>query len=313
MNHRLPCTLALLALSAACSNDDSASASSTDAGAGGDGASDASIVDGGNDGDASGTGDAHGTADAEAGVDPCAKSFFCDDFESYTAGGAPGGKWGKSENGGTIVVDAQRAHSGRNAVKASATAAAGYRSVMISLTDPSLLPVAGNHIFGRMMFYLDSSPTGNVHWTFLDGSGTTSQGYHSTYRYGGQTPLANGNQLMANYDTPDSYQSPPVGPSSDCWLHATTEVVPVAAWSCAEWEFDGPNNTMRFWLDTKPLTDLTMSGTGQGCVHQPATFPWLAPQFKRIDLGWESYQADGARTLWIDDVALGTERLGCPR
>ena len=70
---------------------------------------------------------------------------------------------------------------------------------------------------------------------------------------------------------------------------------------------------MRFWLDASPLTDLTMSGTGQGCVHQPATFTWLAPQFKRIDLGWESYQADAARTMWIDDVALGVERLGCPR
>jgi len=84
------------------------------------------------------------------------------------------------------------------------------------------------------------------------------------------------------------------------------------SWSCAEWELDGPTNTMHFWLDTAPLGDLTMSGTGQGCVHQPATFTWAAPQFDRIDLGFESYQADSARTIWIDDVALGTKRLGCP-
>jgi hypothetical protein len=203
-------------------------------------------------------------------------------------------------------------------VKASAAAANGYRSVMISLTDASLLPAPGNHLFGRMMFFLESSPATSVHWTFVDGSGPTSQGYDAIYRYGGQTPLKDGNgsfignQLMANYDTPSSYQTPPVGPSSDCWLHATTEVVPVGAWSCAEWEFYGAQNTIRFWLDGAPLADLTMSGTGQGCVHQPASFQWLAPEFKRIDVGWESYQADAARTMWIDDVALGTQRLGCP-
>ena len=32
-----------------------------------------------------------------------------------------------------------------------------------------------------------------------------------------------GSQLMANYDTPDSYQTPSVGPKSDCWLHANTD------------------------------------------------------------------------------------------
>jgi hypothetical protein len=298
----------------------------------------ASAPDGGSPSDATTSGDAGeppdsagpggdgGVADAAGGdagdgaapFDPCAHTFFCDDFDTYTAGQAPGGKWGKNESGGTIAVDTLHARSGKNAVKAAAAASGGYRSVMISLSDASLLPVTGNHLFGRMMFFLDGAPTGTVHWTFIDGSGPTPSGYDAIYRYGGQIPLADagnfvGNQLMANYDTPDSYQTPPVGPSSDCWLHATTEVVPVGAWSCAEWEFDGPNNTMRFWLNGAPLTDLTMSGTGQGCVHQPQTFTWVAPQFKRIDLGWESYQADGARTLWIDDVALGTEgRLTCP-
>jgi hypothetical protein len=284
-----------------------------------DAGSDGSPISGNDAGGAPDASDASklGDAAADAALDPCAKSFFCDDFEAYAAGNAPGGKWGKNQSGGTVTVDTARAHSGRNAVKASAGASSGYRSVMISLSDASLLPVTGNHLFGRMMFFLESSPATNVHWTFVDGSGPTSQGYDAIYRYGGQTPLKDGNgnfignQLMANYDTPSSYQNPPVGPSSDCWLHATTEVVPVGAWSCAEWEFDGPNDTMRFWLNGTAIADLTMSGTGQGCVHQPATFKWLAPQFKRIDVGWESYQADAARTMWIDDVALGTQRLGC--
>jgi hypothetical protein len=252
-------------------------------------------------------------------VDPCANTIFCDDFEGYGTGAPPGGMWSSNPYQGTVAVDTGRAHSGNNAVKVSADAVTGYRSVMISLADPSILPTSGNVVYGRMMFYLESAPTGTVHWTFIDGSGPIpNQGYSAIYRYGGQVPLTqNGNfvgsQLMANYETPDSYQNPPVGPSSDCWLQSNGEVVPVGAWTCAEWMFDGPNNTMRFWLNGSELTDLAMTGTGQGCVHQAADFPWLAPSFERIDLGWESYQDDDARVIWIDDVALGTQRLGCPK
>jgi len=75
--------------------------------------------------------------------------------------------------------------------------------------------------------------------------------------------------------------------------------------------FDTTHNTMRFWQSGTELTDLAMTGTGQGCVHQPATFEWLAPTVEEIDVGWESYQADGARNMWIDDVGIGTQRLGC--
>jgi hypothetical protein len=222
----------------------------------------------------------------------------------------PSPTWKANQSGGTLTIDTTRAHSGKQSVKMSAAMSTGYRSILMSLSRTGVVPIANNHLFGTMAFYLDSAPTTSVHWTFIDGFGATSAGYHALYRYGGQTPAATGNTLMANYDTPDSYGAPPVGPSSDCWLHSKT-VVPTATWSCAEWEFDGPNNTMRFWLDGAPLTDLTMTGTGQGCVHQPATFTWLAPTFSRIDLGWESYQADAARTIWIDDVAIGSVRLGC--
>jgi hypothetical protein len=317
---RVPCVAGLLSvLASGCSSGDAGGGDGS-VDAAGEGTFESAPPPDGNKGDgafdgAQGMeGSAHEGGEAgEAGADaagPCANSLFCDNFEEYAAGGLPSPTWGASQNGGSLVVDATRAHSGAQSVKMSADASNGYRSIMISLTKAGVIPIANNHLFGTMAFYLDSSPTTSVHWTFIDGFGATSAGYHALYRYGGQTPVASGNTLMANYDTPDSYGNPPVGPSSDCWLHSAT-VVPTAAWSCAEWEFDGPNNTMRFWLDGAALTDLTMTGTGQGCVHQPSTFTWLAPTFSRIDLGWESYQADAARTIWIDDVAIGEVRLGC--
>ncbi len=270
----------------------------------------------------SGTTSQGGTTTTSTGstrANPCATAVLCDDFEMYNPGGAPGGPWSVSTNQGAVTMDTTHAYSGTRAVKVTANASGGYRSAMLVLESGGLLPVAGNTLFGRMMFWLESAPEGTVHWTFIDAQGPVpGQNYHALYRYGGQHPITDGggaflgNQLMANYDTPDSYQNPPVGPGSDCWLHADKKVVPVGKWACAEWKFDGAQSRMQFWLDGTELTDLAMNGTGQGCVNQGATYPWTAPTFERVDLGWESYQADDARTIWIDDVALGTERLGCP-
>jgi hypothetical protein len=274
--------LTIAAIIAACSgssSDDSA-VSANDGGSG-----DATFSADGAPSDGGASSDGSSTADAG---DPCANSFFCDDFESYDAGKPPGGKWKNSQNGGSLAVDTTRAHSGQNSVKISANAASGGRSVLLQYVDATKLPATGNHIYGRMMFYLDSSPTTSVHWTFMDGSGKTDAGYRAIYRYGGQTPVT--------------------GPDGG-FLSKT--VVPVGVWTCAEFEFDGPANTMKFSLNGSPITDLTMAGTGEGCVHQPATFTWLAPDFSQLDVGFESYQADGARTMWIDDVAFGTSPLSC--
>jgi hypothetical protein len=49
-------------------------------------------------------------------------------------------------------------------------------------------------------------------------------------------------------------------------------------------------------------------------VNQPATppFTWSAPNFDRLDLGWESYQTDGVRTIHVDDVVISKTQVGCP-
>ncbi len=257
-----------------------------------------------------------GTPAADA-APSCAGAFVCDNFESYPVGSVPTSPWSVAKTAGSLAIDTTRAFSGQQSVKVTAPAASGYQSVMLRLASASVLPTPGNVIYGRMMFWLDSSPSMQVHWTFIDGEGLVpGTTYHAVERYGGQVPIAGpdggflGNELMASYDTPDSYNG--VGPSSDCYQHSQGTIVPVGVWACAEWEFDGVDNTMRFWLNGEAQDDLTVAQSGEGCTQQPTGYVWAAPQFARIDLGWEAYQADDARTLWLDDVAVGTERLGCP-
>jgi len=263
------------------------------------------------------TGTAGTTGTGGAGGDPCATALFCDDFETYTAGQAPGSPWSKQvSSGSTVAVDTTQFHSGAQSVKFVAMPVSGSNSktAYMRLMSTSVLPVMPNMFYGRMMFRLEAAPTGDVHWTFLEGYGQVpGQTYHALYRYGGQHPVMNGStfvgsQLMANYETPDSYSG--TGPSSDCWQHANKVVVPEGKWSCVEWQFDGTANTMRLWLDGAAIDSLTVVGAGSGCGT--ATPVWTAPTFSRMDLVWESYQADTARTIWIDDVVLSKTKIGCP-
>ena len=280
-------------------------ASGTTGGAGVSSAAGASGASG-----AAGNGGAGGAGAGGSGGDSaCATALFCDDFESYSEGQPPSGKWTAQTNTAAIAIDTAEHHSGSQAVRFTTPGTAAFQSAFIVLG--SVFPVAGNAFYGRMMFLLEAAPTASVHWTMIQGSGVVpGQSYHAQYRYGGQLPIAAGSQLMANYDTPDSYSG--TGPSSDCWFHANGIVVPVAVWSCVEWQFDGAANTMRLWLDGQPIDSLTVPGVGQGCVHQPSSYPWTAPTFDRLSLGWESYQTDDARTFWIDDVVVSTTRIGCP-
>ncbi len=248
----------------------------------------------------------------------CETAAFCDGFESSVSGSKPGAPWGTTEISGAIAVDESRAFSGKHSVKFTTMGTASYKSVLISHPNVAALRGSSDIVHGRMMFWLDAAPTGDVHWTFIAGEGQVpGQTYRSTLRYGGQHPITNGgtfmgSQLMANYETPDSHATPPVGPSTDCWQHADQRVVPAGRWACAAWSFDTANDEMRFWLDGAELADLHIVKKGEGCVNQPADYLWDAPDVSKMLVGWESYQTDEPRTIWIDDVVIDSKPIACP-
>jgi hypothetical protein len=244
-------------------------------------------------------------------ADPCATALFCETFENYATGAPPAGDWNDRTNNGAVTVETSHHFGGQKSARFTTETNSGFKSSFIRLEGAPVFPVQGNAFYGRMMTWLESAPEQSVHWTFIQGGGVVpGETYHSLYRYGGQHPVTNGGnfvgtQLMANYETPG-------GPGSDCWDHADKVVLPTAKWACVEWQFDGPNDTMRFWLDGAAVDSLTVQGTGEGCVTPPSDQTWKAPAFDTLDFGWESYQGDSARTLYIDDVVLSTSRVGCP-
>jgi hypothetical protein len=233
--------------------------------------------------------------------------LFCDDFEQGdTVGQFPGAPWEDATNsGGVVTVDATRAFSGSNAVRATAPGNATYRRAYMGLDSASgIFPAAAGGMYGRAMMWLDVAPT-EVHWTFIEASGPATAGTHNAlYRYGGQHDTG---RLMANYETTN-------GVATDCWDHAAATVMPTGRWACVEWRFAVATNEMQFWLDGTEVADLHVTDQGEGCGGDALDGQWLAPPaFDNLYLGWEHYQAVATDiNLWIDAVVVDDARVGCP-
>jgi len=238
-------------------------------------------------------------AGAAGNTDSCAGTLVCDDFESYT--GMPGAPWKVNTNQGTVAIDTARHQSGKQSVKFSTSGANTYQRAFIGI-EGAPFPLADNAFYGRMMIYATGAANDGVHWTMIQAEGpVAAQGItNATVRYGGQQMKS----LMANYDS--------TGKKSDCWQHSATKM-PEGVWACMQWYFDGKTNTQKFWLNGAAIDDLTTTGEGQGCIAHETNDMWYFPQgFSKAYVGWESYQKDDAREIWIDDVALSTRPIACP-
>jgi len=225
-----------------------------------------------------------------------------DDFETYRAGSAPAGPWGVEVSNGRAVIDDTRAASGRQSVRIELD---GKGGVYLFARGGPLFPAARDHVSGRMKVWLEAGPTENVHWTLIQAHGPRrSDGKDALVRFGGQHPVPGlGSRLMSNYETPEGYVRAG-GLMSDCWAHAgERDVMPEGRWVDVVWSI-GPDG-LALSLDGVPINGLDVRDHGQGCLHQPADYAWEIPVMERVDIGWESYQPDGPRRLWIDDVEIG--------
>jgi hypothetical protein len=257
-------------------------------------------------GGAGGTGGAGGGASGGPPADPCAGRLVCETFETTAPGKAPGAPWEVHEAKGTAVVSETRAYGGKRSLKVSieaTTSSDTYRKAMLAITGAPLLPLVNDAVYGRFMIFTDRIPDKSVHWTFAHGDGPLGTLW-ATYNYGGM------GGLMANYyknSTPDP---------TDCW-QTKDAPFPTLEWSCVAFQLDGKNDEMRFWLDGVEVPELHVVGlskTDQTCTIKGVDGHWLAPEFKNISVGWESYQHDaaGAHDAWIDDVILDSKPIPCP-
>ena len=257
-------------------------------------------------GDPGSDGGAADAAPTEAGGVACpAGALLCEGFEAYAGPADLAAAWKTTASAGaTMTIDGTKAFGGGRALHIKA--AAGTPSAVIIKEGAPLFPIAGNVMWGRMMMWLTATPGGNYHWNSIQSAGTipgTQQ--WGKYGWGGQY-----GKVLAGYTVRND---PAGGAIVDC-SKPSTMVYPEQRWVCVEWQFDSTRNEMHLWFDGALLTDVDVVGTGTRCVNNgDLGKPWAGPAFANLMLGWQQYQgSNGALELWLDDVAVATQRVGCP-
>ena len=217
----------------------------------------------------------------------CAEAAFCDGFEDQT-GTTPAGAWQVSypdcQGTGGVAVDRAVAHTGGTSLRVDG--GSGYCNHAFALNSTAV-SAAGPVTYVR--FYVRHStalPAGHVAFAVL--TDAADNGRH--LRLGGQ------NQALP--------EQSPAGV-------AMSSPLPVDQWSCLEFMIDGSQGIMSTWLDGTEVPGLHLDQTPTHDVDSQ----WLSradwrPDPTDLRLGWESY-GGGTDTLWYDDVAVDTTRVGC--
>lgn len=225
------------------------------------------------------------------GPSRCGGASFklCDGFESGTIDSQ---LWTRVLTAGaTVSVDKVHAARGSYALHIHTSNAA---STTAYLKETRTFPVSQNSFYGRA-FVFQAGPLAEYNWNYFSASGN-----NATYNLGGTThPFgsATGTRVVRfNYQPMD-------------WPSNSQTAAPVNRWACWEWWYQGGTNTLRAWLDGHELTDMAVNGgTADGT--------WSAPNpFTSLAIGFHHAHPDVAPAfdVWIDEVAVDTNRIGCDR
>jgi hypothetical protein len=228
----------------------------------------------------------------------CGSAILCDGFESQT-GSVPAGSWAVTypdcQGTGTAAVDSAVAHSGTKSVRVNGTA--GYcNHVFVGSTQN--LSGAGAVRYARL-WARHTTALPQQHVTFL--AMRDANDGNRDLRMGGQNGALQWNRASDDATLPE--QSP-AGV-------ALSLPLPTNVWSCVEFMVDGTQGQLRTWVNGTEVAGLVADGTPTHDIDSQ----WLSranwrPSLTDFRVGWESY-GEGADTLWFDDVALASSRIGC--
>jgi hypothetical protein len=248
--------------------------------------------------DAPASGGAGGSSGDPANLCP-AGTARCFDFEAEDIGRAPHMPWTVDANGGSVVVETTRSVSGRKS--AHVTAGTGGSSVTMTVSTESL-PSITEH-YGRLMLWVDVDPADLPagHWNLFEVYGPSGKTYQEGYAVGGF-----GRGIEATY----SAFGGTLPNEIDCRIGGG----PLATrkWTCLEWHVSRPQNELQLWVDGAADPAIQVIDTGGTCDSHALMDRWIAPDFDHLSIGHIGDGSAVPQSLWIDDVALSTRRIGCP-
>jgi predicted carbohydrate-binding protein with CBM5 and CBM33 domain len=230
-------------------------------------------------------------------TDSATASLICDGFEGQTSGAAPTMHWSVVQpdcsGTGKAVVDTSVVHSGSASLRVDG--AAGYCNHVFVQSEHRL--DTGGPIYVRA-YIRHSTPLPTSHVTMIAMSDANDGG--KDLRIGGQNGALQWNRSSDDATLPE--QSPVgVGLST---------ALPNTGWQCLEYKIDGNAGTAQTWLNGKEVVGLTADGVATQDIDRQWYSKTWKPLVTNLKLGWESY-GEGSDTIWYDDVAAGSSRIGC--
>lgn len=83
-------------------------------------------------------------------------------------------------------------------------------------------------------------------------------------------------------------------------------------WHCAEWFVSATTQAYRFFIDGEEVTQIQIENGPGNYGENSNSRTDIPDQFNEFWVGFTNYQdADPGFVAWIDDVAIGTARVGC--
>jgi hypothetical protein len=220
-----------------------------------------------------------------------------EDFETTPVGAIPAG----FTKTGAIGVEEGVAHSGTHALKIEPAVKGGR---FISLAPDKVAALGGEH-WGRLYYKVKTPtplPTGKlIHATLVDGQATSPLANDLIdVRLATLLFYPNGDfKYFYNVQPPKGRKE--FGPKSATMQKFNDE------WTLLEWHVDAATQTYQFFVNGNEVADIGQhkgAGNYEG-LEIPAAFQTLS-------FGFTNYQpaTDDGFTVWIDDIAVGKQRLG---
>lgn len=234
--------------------------------------------------------------------------LFCEDFED---GALAAAKWLVTSGVNHVddatpptVVEEGRAAHGRFAAHFHGKGNVANDDVFI--VTKTLPPALATHHFGRLYFYVSTKPTsGHTMWVVGGSAGMSANPKLRDF----EVATINGGWQLCF----DQFGMSPSGEE----VFYPQGTVPVAKWTCLEWELDDQPDSDTLWIDGKAMGTLDDRHVDYPPGHAPGTPLFdgksaaLIGGFTTYSFGFYDWHPNADFDLYLDDLVLDTKRVGC--
>ncbi len=235
-------------------------------------------------------------------------ALFCDDFEDDPVGGAPDAPGWVIEaiGGGEVQVTDEDAGRGSRAlrIRTDNDFSRGWAR------QESIFP--REQFYARVLFRVVApGPQAFVHWDLVEAIGRDAPGEPLKRMRIGGVSLRNDmntdfifNRFFFNFEM----NPRPAGFDEFTQEQVDSPNLAWGDWHCVETFYDTPSDTVLMWYDGVERVRFERTAVGGSGDGRTADLP----VFDGVNLGWTIYQSiDTPFTVYLDEVALDDERIGC--